>query len=50
VGLAATDLIKANQHMMPPGFLDSQIGDTSAGERIGVPDDIAYIVSFLASE
>ncbi|KAF5981187.1 DAL5-Allantoate ureidosuccinate permease [Fusarium coicis] len=25
VGLAATDLIKANQHMMPPGFLDSQI-------------------------
>ncbi|EWY83151.1 hypothetical protein FOYG_13002 [Fusarium oxysporum NRRL 32931] len=50
VGLTATDSIKASQHMMPPGFLDGQIRDTTAGERIGVPDDIAYVVSFLASE
>ncbi|EWG48588.1 hypothetical protein FVEG_08299 [Fusarium verticillioides 7600] len=50
VGLTAIDSIKASQHMMPPGFLDGQIRDTTAGERIGVPDDIAYIVGFLTSE
>lgn len=50
VGLTATDSIKASQDMMPPGFLDGQIQDTTAAERIGDPDDIAYIVGFLASE
>ncbi|KAJ4050909.1 hypothetical protein NW756_003944 [Fusarium oxysporum] len=50
VGLTATDSIKASQHMMPPGFLDGQIRDTTTVERIGVPDDIAYVVSFLESE
>ncbi|KAH6879507.1 hypothetical protein B0T10DRAFT_566183 [Thelonectria olida] len=50
VGLTATDSIKASQHMMPPGFLDGQIKDTTAAERIGVPDDIAYVVGFLSSE
>ncbi|KAF5648094.1 endo-1 3-beta-glucanase [Fusarium sp. NRRL 52700] len=50
VGLTATDSIKARQHMMPPGFLDGQIQDTTAGERTGVPDDIDYVVSFLASK
>ncbi|CAI6077615.1 unnamed protein product [Clonostachys chloroleuca] len=50
VGLTATDSIKSNQHLMPPGYLDGQIQDTTAAERIGVPDDIAYIVGFLSSE
>ncbi|CCT65215.1 related to DAL5-Allantoate and ureidosuccinate permease [Fusarium fujikuroi IMI 58289] len=50
VGLTATDSIKASQHMMPPGFLDGQIRDTTAGNRIGVPDDIVYVVGFLAGE
>ncbi|KAF5972028.1 allantoate ureidosuccinate permease [Fusarium bulbicola] len=50
VGLTATDSIKASQHMIPPGFLDGQVRDTTARERIGVPDDIAYVVNFLASE
>ncbi|KAF5678583.1 allantoate ureidosuccinate permease [Fusarium denticulatum] len=50
VGLTATDSIKASQQMMPPGFLDGQIRDTTTGERIGVPDDIAYVVGFLTSE
>ncbi|KAF5643346.1 DAL5-Allantoate and ureidosuccinate permease [Fusarium tjaetaba] len=49
VDLTATDSIKASQHMMPPDFLDGQIRDTTTGERIGVPGDIAYIVSFVAS-
>ncbi|TDZ15792.1 Short chain dehydrogenase asqE [Colletotrichum orbiculare MAFF 240422] len=50
VGLTATDSIKASQHLMPPGFLDGQIRDTTAAERIGVPEDIGYVVGFLASE
>ncbi|SCO23809.1 related to DAL5-Allantoate and ureidosuccinate permease [Fusarium fujikuroi] len=50
VGLTATDSIKASQHMMPPGFLDGQIRDITAGNRIGVPDDIVYVVGFLAGE
>ncbi|KAM0227860.1 hypothetical protein ACHAPO_011149 [Fusarium lateritium] len=52
VGLTATDSIKSTMDMnlMPPGFLDAQIRDTTAAERIGVPDDVAYIVGFLCSE
>ncbi|KAF5005203.1 hypothetical protein FDECE_8324 [Fusarium decemcellulare] len=50
VGLTATDAIKSSQHLMPAGFLDGQIRDTTAADRIGVPDDIAYIVGFLCSE
>ncbi|CAH0047340.1 unnamed protein product [Clonostachys solani] len=50
VGLTATDTIKASQDLMPPGFIDGQIRNTTAAERIGVPDDIAYIVGFLSSE
>lgn len=36
--------------LLPREFFDSQIRDTTAADRIGVPDDIAYIVGFLASE
>ncbi|KAL0942073.1 short chain oxidoreductase [Colletotrichum truncatum] len=50
VGLTATDTIKASKHLMPPGYLDQQIRDTTAADRIGVPEDIAYIVGFLSSE
>ncbi|UPK95716.1 hypothetical protein LCI18_006651 [Fusarium solani-melongenae] len=50
VGLTATDTIKASQELMPAGFIDGQIRDTTAAERIGVPEDIAYIVGFLSSE
>ncbi|KAL5592988.1 hypothetical protein FOBRF1_012090 [Fusarium oxysporum] len=52
VGLTATDSIKASKEMdlMPPGYFDAQIRDTTAADRIGVPDDIAYIVGFLSSE
>ncbi|KAJ0297850.1 hypothetical protein COL5a_011128 [Colletotrichum fioriniae] len=50
VGLTATDAIKNSQDLMPAGYLDGQIRDTTAADRIGVPEDIAYIVGFLASE
>jgi 3-oxoacyl-[acyl-carrier protein] reductase len=50
VGLTNTDTFKAGQEMLPPGFLDGQIQDTTAAERIGTPDDIAYVVGFLSSE
>ncbi|UPK92409.1 hypothetical protein LCI18_003344 [Fusarium solani-melongenae] len=50
VGLTLTDSIKASKDLMPPGYFDAQIRDTSAADRIGVPEDIAYIVGFLSSE
>ncbi|KAI8716424.1 hypothetical protein NCS52_00936200 [Fusarium sp. LHS14.1] len=50
VGLTLTDSIKASKDLMPPGYFDAQIKDTSAADRIGVPEDIAYIVGFLSSE
>ncbi|KAH7161834.1 hypothetical protein EDB81DRAFT_925575 [Dactylonectria macrodidyma] len=50
VGMTETDAIKNAKHLMPPGFLEAQAKDTTAADRIGVPDDIAYIVGFLSSE
>lgn len=50
VGLTATESIKKNQDLMPQGFFSKQVEDTTAAERIGAPEDIAYIVGFLASE
>ncbi|KAH8663896.1 hypothetical protein BGZ61DRAFT_367562 [Ilyonectria robusta] len=50
VGLTATDAWKQNQHLLGPDFLKEQLRETSAADRIGVPEDIAYIVGFLASE
>ncbi|KAI1458655.1 hypothetical protein F4805DRAFT_121575 [Annulohypoxylon moriforme] len=50
VGLTATDAIKNSQGLMPEGFLDDQIRNTTAADRIGVPEDTAYIVGFLSSD
>lgn len=50
VGVTATESLMGAHEMMPPGWLAGQIRDTSAAERIGVPEDIAYIVGFLSSE
>ncbi|XDG03904.1 hypothetical protein ABKA04_003519 [Annulohypoxylon sp. FPYF3050] len=50
VGLTLTDAIKNSQDLMPEGFLDAQIQNTTAADRIGVPEDIGYIVGFLSSE
>ncbi|KAM0743570.1 hypothetical protein ACQRIT_001829 [Beauveria bassiana] len=45
VGPTDTDSVKLSQE-----FLDALVRDTTAADRIGVPDDIAYIVGFLSSE
>ncbi|KAL2877497.1 hypothetical protein SGCOL_007241 [Colletotrichum sp. CLE4] len=50
VGLTATDSVNNNKDLLPAGYLDGQIRNTTAADRIGVPEDIAYIVGFLASE
>ncbi|KAL0936134.1 short chain oxidoreductase [Colletotrichum truncatum] len=50
VGLTATDAWNQNKDLLGPDFLKQQLLDTSAADRIGVPEDIAYIVGFLASE
>lgn len=50
VGLTATDTIKSSQDLLPAGYMEGQIRDTTAADRIGVPDDIAYVVGFLPSE
>lgn len=50
VGLTETDAIKNSRDLVPAAFLEGQIRDTTAADRIGVPEDIAYIVGFLASE
>ncbi|TEA11234.1 Short chain dehydrogenase asqE [Colletotrichum sidae] len=49
VGPTATDALAAARKTFPAEFLDKQIEDTTAG-RLGEPEDIAYIVGFLASE
>ncbi|KAH7129791.1 hypothetical protein B0J13DRAFT_452291 [Dactylonectria estremocensis] len=49
VGMTETDAIKNATHI-PQGFLEAYVQDTTAADRIGVPDDIAYIVGFLSSE
>ncbi|KXH46143.1 hypothetical protein CSAL01_13155 [Colletotrichum salicis] len=50
VGLTATDSINNSKDLLPAEYLDGQIRDTTAADRIGVPEDIAYVVGFLASE
>ncbi|PNP54674.1 hypothetical protein FNYG_15617 [Fusarium nygamai] len=52
VGLTATDSIKTTRetNLVPESFFEAQIADTTAADRIAVPDDIAYIVGFLSSE
>ena len=50
VGTTATDALESAKAEMPPGFIDKMIADISAAPRVGEPEDIAYIVGFLASE
>jgi 3-oxoacyl-[acyl-carrier protein] reductase len=49
-GLTATDAYNQNKDLLGPDFLKEMLQSTSAADRIGVPEDIAYIVGFLASE
>ncbi|KAH8202506.1 hypothetical protein TruAng_003314 [Truncatella angustata] len=50
VGITATDSVKSAEDLFPAGFMDAQIRDVTAAERIGVPEDIAYIIGFLSSD
>ncbi|KAK1564088.1 uncharacterized protein LY79DRAFT_684436, partial [Colletotrichum navitas] len=49
VGPTETDAL-AMVNGLIPGFLDTQIAMSTAANRVGNMDDIAYIVGFLASE
>ncbi|KAK2006111.1 NAD(P)-binding protein [Colletotrichum eremochloae] len=49
VGPVETDAFAMVNELIP-GFHDMQIEMTSAADRVGNVDDIAYIVGFLASE
>lgn len=50
MGLTATDAWKQKKDLLGPNFLKEQLLETSAADRIGIPEGIAYIVGFLASE
>lgn len=50
VGHTATEALIAALPMMPAGYADKVFADTSAAPRFGEPEEIAYIVGFLASE
>ncbi|KAK1979038.1 hypothetical protein LZ30DRAFT_727305 [Colletotrichum cereale] len=48
VGPTDTDALAAAKEF--EGYIDSLVELTSAAPRIGTPDDVAYVVGFLASE
>ncbi|KZL82269.1 3-oxoacyl-(acyl-carrier-protein) reductase [Colletotrichum incanum] len=48
VGPTDTDALAAAKELK--GLINSMVELTSAATRLGIPDDIAYIVGFLASE
>jgi 3-oxoacyl-[acyl-carrier protein] reductase len=50
VGLTDTDAFRSARDTMPPGHLEEHIRNVTAADRIGVPDDVAYVVGFLSSE
>lgn len=50
VGPTATEAMIAALPIMPAGYKDKVVADTSAAPRFGEPEDVAYIVGFLASE
>ncbi|KAL0938438.1 short chain oxidoreductase [Colletotrichum truncatum] len=50
VGPTATDALEAAKSAFDAGFFQKQIEEITAAPRIGEPEDIAYIVGFLASE
>lgn len=50
VGPTATDALQSALPTLPAGFVEKVIAETSAAPRFGEPEDIAYVVGFLASE
>lgn len=50
VGPTATDALNAASQTFSSEFLEDLTKGISAAHRVGVPEDIAYIVGFLASE
>jgi 3-oxoacyl-[acyl-carrier protein] reductase len=50
VGMTATESWENVKATYPPQFMEAVLQQTTAADRIGVPNDIAYIVGFLASE
>jgi 3-oxoacyl-[acyl-carrier protein] reductase len=50
VGPTATDALHSALPNMPEEFVKKLVSETTAAPRFGEPEDIAYIVGFLASE
>ncbi|KAF5012389.1 hypothetical protein FDECE_1616 [Fusarium decemcellulare] len=50
VGTTATEAFEAAKETVPEEYLNAQMNEATAARRIGTPEDIAYIVGFLASE
>lgn len=50
VGTTQTEAFQETRDVVPVEWLEAMINQTTAGKRLGTPEDIAYIVGFLASE
>lgn len=50
VGTTDTEAFQAGRTFMPIEWLDARMNEATAEKRLGTPEDIAYIVGFLASE
>ncbi|KAL0942854.1 beta-ketoacyl-acyl carrier protein reductase [Colletotrichum truncatum] len=50
VGPTATDSLLDGMSKLPESFKQQIMGQASAAPRLGEPEDIAYVVGFLASE
>ncbi|KAM5347669.1 hypothetical protein ACJ41O_007493 [Fusarium nematophilum] len=50
VGTTATEAFEGAKETVPEEYLNTQMNEATAARRIGTPEDIAYIVGFLASE
>jgi 3-oxoacyl-[acyl-carrier protein] reductase len=50
VGTTDTDAFKKARDIVPAEYLEAMMNQSTAEKRLGTPEDIAYIVGFLASE